>query len=35
MDPVKRYYGVYRGVVKDNRDPQKQRRIKIVIPQTT
>jgi len=35
MSQVKHYYGVYRGVVKDNKDPQKQRRIKIVIPQTT
>lgn len=35
MDPVKRYYGVYRGIVKDNKDPQKQRRVKISITQTT
>jgi hypothetical protein len=35
MNDPKSFYGVYRGVVKDNRDPQKQRRIKIVIPQTT
>jgi Type VI secretion system/phage-baseplate injector OB domain len=35
MDPVKRHYGVYRGVVKDNKDPQKQRRLKISVPQTT
>ena len=35
MDPIKRYYGVYRGVVKDNKDPQKQRRLKISITQTT
>jgi hypothetical protein len=34
-DPVNRYYGLYRGVVKDNRDPQKQRRLKLSIPQTT
>jgi hypothetical protein len=35
MDPVKRHYGIFRGVVKDNKDPQKQRRIKISVPQTT
>lgn len=35
MDPVNRYYGLYRGVVKDNKDPQKQRRLKLSIPQTT
>jgi hypothetical protein len=35
MDPVTRYYGVYRGVVKDTNDPQKQRRLKISITQTT
>lgn len=35
MDPVKRHYGIYRGIVKDNKDPQKQRRIKISVPQTT
>ena len=35
MDPVTRYYGIYRGIVKDIKDPQKQRRIKISITQTT
>jgi hypothetical protein len=35
MDPVKRYYGLYRGIVKDNKDPQKQRRLKLSVPQTT
>ena len=35
MDPVTRYYGVYRGVVKDTKDPQKQRRLKVSITQTT
>lgn len=35
MDPVKRYYGVYRGVVKDNKDPNKQRRLKVSVTQTT
>ena len=34
MDPIKRLYGVYRGVVKDNRDPQKQRRLQVQV-QTT
>jgi len=35
VDPVTRYYGIYRGVVKDNKDPKKQRRLKISITQTT
>lgn len=34
-DPVKRYYGLYRGVVKDNKDPDKQRKLKVSVPQTT
>jgi hypothetical protein len=34
MDSIKRLYGVYRGVVKDNRDPQNQRRLKVQV-QTT
>jgi len=34
MDSIKRLYGVYRGVVQDNRDPKKQRRIKVQV-QTT
>jgi hypothetical protein len=34
MDSIKRLYGVYRGVVQDNRDPQNQRRLKIQV-QTT
>jgi len=29
------YYGFYRGVVKDNKDPQKHRRLKVSIPQIT
>ena len=33
MDPVKRLYGIYRGVVKDTKDPNKQRRLKISVPQ--
>lgn len=35
MDDIKRYYGVYRGVVQDNKDPQSQRRLRVSIPQTT
>ena len=35
MDDIKRHYGVYRGVVQDNRDPQNQRRLRVSIPQTT
>lgn len=34
MDPIKRLHGVYRGVVKDNKDPQNQRRLQIQV-QTT
>jgi hypothetical protein len=34
MDEVKRFPGVYRGVVKDNKDPQNQRRLKLQV-QTT
>jgi hypothetical protein len=34
MDSIKRLYGIYRGVVQDNKDPQKQRRIKVQV-QTT
>jgi hypothetical protein len=33
MDPINRLYGIYRGVVKDNKDPEKQRRLKISVPQ--
>jgi hypothetical protein len=29
------YYGIYRGVVKDNKDPQNQRRLKISVKQLT
>jgi hypothetical protein len=35
MDSTTRYYGVYRGIVKDSKDPQKQRRLKVSISQTT
>lgn len=34
-DPVKRYYGVYRAVVKDNKDPKNLRRIKVSVTQLT
>ena len=33
-DPIKRLYGIYRGVVKDNKDPQTQRRLQVQV-QTT
>lgn len=33
MDKVKRYHGFYRGVVRDNRDPNNQRRLKVEVPQ--
>jgi len=29
------YFGVYRGVVKNNTDPKKQKRLKITVPQIT
>ena len=35
MDPITRYYGVYRGVVKGNKDPQNQRRLQVSVTQTT
>ena len=35
MDPVKRYYGIYRAVVKNIKDPQNLRRIKVSINQIT
>lgn len=35
MDPVKRYTGIYRAIVKDIRDPKNLRRIKISVIQTT
>jgi hypothetical protein len=34
MDPIKRLYGVYRGVVKNNNDPESQRRLQVQV-QTT
>ncbi len=35
MDNIQRYFGVYRGIVKNNKDPLSQRRIQLVVPQTT
>jgi hypothetical protein len=35
MDSTLKYYGVYRGVVKDNRDPDNQRRLKVTVSQLT
>jgi hypothetical protein len=35
MVDIKSFYGVYRGTVKDTKDPQKQRRLKISVPQIT
>ena len=35
MDKVERYYGVHRAIVKDTKDPQNLRRIKVSIPQVT
>lgn len=35
MDKVERYYGVHRAIVKDIKDPQNLRRIKVVVPQIT
>ena len=34
-DDVKRYYGIYRAVVKDTKDPLNVRRIKVIVPQVT
>lgn len=35
MDLVKRYDAVYRAVVRDNRDPNNLRRLKVSVPQIT
>jgi hypothetical protein len=35
VDDIKRHYGIYRGVVQDNKDPQSQRRLRVSIPQIT
>ena len=34
-DQVRRYHSVYRGIVRDIRDPQNLRRIKVSVPQVT
>lgn len=35
MKDIVRYYGSYRGVVKDTNDPLQQRRLRVAVPQTT
>jgi hypothetical protein len=35
MDEVTRYHSVFRGIVKDNNDPQNLRRLKVTVPQIT
>jgi len=35
MDAVTRYNAIYRGIVKDNKDPQNLRRLKVSVPQIT
>jgi hypothetical protein len=35
MDDIKRFHGLYRGVVKSTSDPQGQRRIQVSVPQVT
>jgi hypothetical protein len=35
MDAIKRHHGIYRAVVKDNKDPNNLRRIKVSINQVT
>ena len=35
MDDIKRYYGLYRGVVSNAKDPNNQRRLKLTVPQVT
>ena len=35
MDPVKRHHGIYRAVVKDNRDHKNLRRLKVSVTQIT
>jgi hypothetical protein len=34
-NPMNLYYGVYRGIVKDVKDPQNQRRVKVSVTQLT
>jgi len=35
MTDIKRYHGIYRGVVADNADPLHQTRLRVTIPQIT
>ena len=35
METEKKFHGLYRGVVVDNRDPDKVRRLKVRVPQVT
>jgi hypothetical protein len=35
MDPVKRHHGIYRAVVKNNKDPKNLRRLKVSVTQIT
>jgi hypothetical protein len=35
MNDIKRFYGLYRGVVKGNKDPENQRRLQVSVPQVT
>ena len=35
MDTVKRYDGIFRAIVKDNKDPKNLRRVKVSVPQIT
>ena len=35
MDPINRHHGFHRGIVKENKDPQNQRRVKVLVPQIT
>jgi len=35
MDSTHLHSGFYRGIVQDNADPQKQRRLRLLVPQTT
>ena len=35
MNIVKNYDAIYRGIVKDNKDPQNLRRVKVIVPQIT
>lgn len=35
MNDIKRFHGMYRGVVKNNADPENQRRLQVSVPQVT